>query len=231
MKRPNRVNCFPQLAADANTSTTKNADWMPCRKYGQARVLDETQVAAVISHIRKTSNSPESDEVKFLLSVRAGLRSAEIAGLTLRDLLTAEGKLGHLVQVSRHIGKGHRARSVPMHFQVREALLRLQAKYPQAQYVSFSKGQPRRAQTANAVNQWFTQIFRELGFEGCSSHSGRRTFITNLARIANETDYSLRDVQALAGHARLETTALYIDPSDNLGALVAALGCPRRRAA
>lgn len=235
MHTHHHINRLPRLAfahlgnagdLEAVTPATKRRI-----KQGRARILDEAQVNAVLSHIRNTSNSPESDEVKFLLSVRAGLRVAEIAGMTLPALLNADGKIGDRVEVGRHIGKGRKARLIPMHTELKAALVRLQRAFPNAVHVSFSRRQPRRVQSANAVNHWFAQIYRELGMVGCSSHSGRRTFITNLARIANETDYSLRDVQKLAGHARLETTAVYIEPADNLTALVASLGTPRKRAA
>ena len=53
--------------------------------------------------------------------------------------------------------------------------------------------------------------YRRVGFQGCSSHSGRRTFITNAARKISTVGGSLRDVQALAGHANLGTTQRYID--------------------
>jgi integrase len=51
----------------------------------------------------------------------------------------------------------------------------------------------------------------DLGFFGCSSHGGRRTFITNAARKISTVGGSLRDVQELAGHANLRTTQRYID--------------------
>jgi integrase/recombinase XerD len=47
------------------------------------------------------------------------------------------------------------------------------------------------------VQVWFARLYGALGFDGASSHSGRRTFI-------------LRDIQELAGHSSLATTQRYI---------------------
>jgi integrase/recombinase XerD len=63
----------------------------------------------------------------------------------------------------------------------------------------------------NSVVNWFVAMFRELGVEGCSSHSGRRTFITAAARRAHQAGCSLRDVQLLAGHRSIEVTQGYIE--------------------
>jgi len=63
----------------------------------------------------------------------------------------------------------------------------------------------------NSIVNWFVALFAELRIAGCSSHSGRRTFITNAARRAHRAGCSLRDVQLLAGHRSIETTQAYID--------------------
>ena len=64
--------------------------------------------------------------------------------------------------------------------------------------------------TARSVVNWFRAIYGSLGLQGCSSHSGRRTFITRTARLLSKTGGSLRDVQELAGHSSLTTTERYI---------------------
>src|SRR5689334_19395130 len=58
---------------------------------------------------------------------------------------------------------------------------------------------------------WFHRAFKALRLEGCSSHSGRRTFITRAARLVHKAGGSLRDVQLLAGHRSIQTTQRYID--------------------
>lgn len=76
----------------------------------------------------------------------------------------------------------------------------------------------------NAVVQWFRRLYAKAGFAGCTSHSGRRTFITTRARQANLQGCSIVDVQKLAGHLRLETTGTYVEPSPEQRKLVAAWG-------
>jgi integrase/recombinase XerD len=72
------------------------------------------------------------------------------------------------------------------------------------------RSQKKRAFSANTMCQLFLGIYKSCGLRGASSHSGRRTFITNLA----SKSVSVRVLAALAGHRSIATTQRYIDVND-----------------
>jgi integrase/recombinase XerD len=65
--------------------------------------------------------------------------------------------------------------------------------------------------SAQVIVNLFSRWYGELGFVGCSSHSGRRTFITNTAKKISLVGGSMRDIQELAGHSSLAITQRYIE--------------------
>jgi integrase/recombinase XerD len=68
---------------------------------------------------------------------------------------------------------------------------------------------------SNSVQIFFKRLYDRLGLKGASSHSGRRTFVTSLAKKIVAAGGSLRDVQQLAGHKSLSTTQRYIEGSSD----------------
>ncbi|MEQ1955142.1 site-specific integrase [Mesorhizobium sp. CN2-181] len=152
---------------------------------------------------------PERNVVIVLLSVRAGLRACEIASLQWGMVLTPKRKINHVIELPDWAAKKGSGRRVPMHRDLRKALARLAAVDGQDGPVVMSERG--RAMTARTVVNWFSRMYALCDLDGCSSHSGRRTFITNAARLVYWAGGSLRDVQQLAGHQSLKTTQAYID--------------------
>lgn len=169
----------------------------------QARTLTDKQFTTAMKACQDNR-----ERALVLLSVKAGLRAKEIAGLTW-DALDLDQKVLRL-----SVTKGGKFREVPMSAQVAEVLFEMKLQNGTDDHFIFGNthSAPGRAVSANAVNKWFSYFYRErLGWEGYSSHSGRRTFITNAARKVSLAGGSLKDVQALAGHSDLKTTSRYIE--------------------
>ncbi len=190
----------------------------------RAKTLETPQIEELLEVARITSSVPESAELRILLSFLGGLRAAEIANLPVAAMTTVQGYPAETINV---VGKRRKSRTVPMHPRIREALHRFLRLYPEARYISVSRRtrkKPPQKMSANSVTTWFHRLYGLSGFEGCSSHSGRRTFATVLARTCGAHNRSLVDVQHLLGHAQLSTTQAYIEASDNVRALVESLG-------
>ena len=190
----------------------------------RASVLDERAVARVVDCIVSQSRSPESDHLKLWLSVRGGLRAGEIAHLPVAAMLDARGRTAERFEV--YASKTRSKRMLHMHPEIQIALERLLRRYPEATHAAFSisgAGEPRR-QSASVVANWFHRLYRAAGLIGCSSHSGRRTFATQFARLAPLYGASTKDLQLALGHASLSSTECYLEPSDRVGQLVRALG-------
>lgn len=149
----------------------------------------------------------------LLLSLKAGLRACEISQLTWSMVLDAEGDVADAILLENAATKGNKGgRKVYLHDDLREALVNLmptrRVTSPGTCVVHSERG---KRLSANSICNWFASFYRNVGFAGCTSHSGRRTFITNAAKKIVTVGGSLRDVQELAGHASLQTTQSYIE--------------------
>ena len=174
----------------------------------QAKILSHQAVEELL-FFAETTRHPQRNRVIVLLSVKGGLRAAEIANVTWEMIETPTGDIGTSIELRDEAAKMGRGRRVPIHADLRAALVTWRKKCGSAGAVVRSeRGHP---MTALSIVVWFSRVYQATGLEGCSSHSGRRTFITRAARNVHKAGGSLRDVQVLAGHRSIQTTQRYID--------------------
>jgi integrase len=178
----------------------------------QAKTLSRQQVRAALHRARR-GRYPQRDRVMILLSVKAGLRAGEIAKLTWPMVLDADGRIGNRIELHDSAAKKGSGRTIPLHADLRRALVSLRRQAGAKGAVIRSERGGSRGMRPGSVVNWFRRLYSDLGLNGCSSHSGRRTFITNAARLVFKAGGSLRDVQQLAGHRSIEQTQAYIDGS------------------
>lgn len=176
----------------------------------QAKVLNPKQVDALLNHVGNLRNS-HRNQVVVLLSVKAGLRAKEIAALRWSMVVGADGEVGAAIHLTDDASKGKSGRLIPINKQLKAALIDLQCNDRHSCSDWVIRTERSAHTTAQAIVNLFQRWYRDLGLIGCSSHSGRRTFITNAARKIGSVGGSLRDVQWLAGHSSLQTTQRYIE--------------------
>lgn len=177
----------------------------------QAKTLTKHQQAALLSYL-KTTRHPKRNKVIFMLSIRAGLRSREIASITWSMITDAQGELSDAIKLQNSAAKGKSGGVIWMNKDLRQALYDYKATL---NHINADDRVIRTERSPNTSPQVIVNMFqnwyRKLGFDGCSSHSGRRTFITNAARKISTVGGSIRDVQALARHSSLQMTQRYIE--------------------
>ena len=177
-----------------------------------AKILGGGEVRRVLG-VALRRRYPDRNRVMVLLSVKAGLRACEIAWLTWPMVTDARGRIGAVIELPARAAKKGSGRRIPIHPELHRALVKLRRSSRDdgrctGVVVRSQRGGP---MTAKTIVNWFRSVFEEIGFEGCSSHSGRRTFVTRAARLIHKAGGSLRDVQELAGHRSIKTTQGYIE--------------------
>jgi integrase len=179
----------------------------------QAKIINEHQLQALLAWL-ETCKHATRNRLIVLLSFKAGLRAKEIASLKWSMIMTADGNIGDHIHLTNEASKGKSGRIIALNKELKKQLIKakeidgINIADARRSVIKTQRGQGTTAQViVNSFGEWY----RKLGFVGCSSHSGRRSFITQAARKASLVGGSLRDVQALARHASLTTTSRYIE--------------------
>jgi integrase len=174
----------------------------------QAKILLDQQIKSLLVFASAT-RYPLRNSLIVLLSVKAGLRAGEIAKLTWDMVLGPSGEVASVIELRDCAAKKNSGRLIPIHPTLRTALIAWRKMTSgTGPIVRSERGGP---MTPVSIVNWFAVAYRTVGLNGCSSHSGRRTFITRAARLVHKAGGSLRDVQLLAGHRSIQTTQRYID--------------------
>ena len=176
----------------------------------QAKHLSKGQIEAVLGYLANTRH-PVRNRLIFLLSIKAGLRAREIALLTWSMVTDAEGRIGKAILLENEASKGRSGRIVPINNELRRTLITWHGLARPDETPRVINTERSKQSSPQVIVNMFARWYEQIGFDGCSSHSGRRTFITNAARKISLVGGSLRDVQMLAGHTSLRVTQRYID--------------------
>ena len=190
-----------------HTNSTLSTTVSTVQMTKQAKTLNERELQRLLDFV-KTTKSAARNRAIILLTHLAGMRIGEVAAVRICDVVASDGTVRDEINLSAAQTKGNRSRSVLLNERVQSELAAYirTVRVRDVKQALFST-QRSAAFTANSLTQVVNGIYRNAGFAGASSHSGRRGILTNLA----EKGVSVRVMMALAGHANMATTQRYID--------------------
>jgi integrase/recombinase XerD len=179
-----------------------------------AKSLTTAELERVLSYI-STQPLAQRNRAMFLMTVAAGLRVSEVAGLTLGDVLNVDGSVKAEIYLSAQRVKHGHARTIYVNTRLQQELADYIAtkQHRDLEFPLFNSSRgPRCHFTANTMAQHFHWLYKNAGVSGASSHSGRKTFLTSLA----SQGVSVFVLASLAGHKAISTTQRYITVNDDV---------------
>ena len=172
----------------------------------QAKTLTKNEIDQVLAYLEKRKYS-ERNRAMFFMSLGAACRVGEIAALKMGDVVNPDGSIKGEVRLSASQTKGGQPRTVFLPKKLQEELEKyLVTRFIRNPEVPFFHTANRLGFTANTLTQHFFWMYRNAGIEA-SSHSGRRSRITELAQAG----IGVRTLAAIAGHRSIIVTQRYID--------------------
>lgn len=181
---------------------------------GKARVLTKLEIDSAISTLSSPNSSGKHDfrnSVILSISYYLGLRVKEITGLNVRDVYYVNGKV--VTSIHLKVTKGQKVRTVYIPNKLKTLLeLYLKSNSQIAnQLVNLTyplfKSQKGGRFTPNTMQMLLKNIYSKFLLEGCSSHTGRRSFATRLI----EKGADIKAVSTLMGHSSINMTARYVE--------------------
>ena len=179
----------------------------------QAKTLTPQELRRVTDYVA-TRKHAARNRVMLLMTHLAGMRVGEVAALRIDDVVDADGDVRQEIRLDADQTKGSYARVVFVGEKLRKELkiyLALFKPVDRSRKLFYTQKRMQSGFDSNTLAQHFHHLYRAVGIEGASSHSGRRSFITNLA----SKGVGVRVLMSLAGHRNISTTQAYIDVNDN----------------
>ena len=179
----------------------------------KAKTLNKAELKRVLNYNAAHERYRERNRAMILLTHLCGLRIGEVVNLKVSDVIDYNCKVKSEILLTKKQTKGKQARTVFVSKRMRKELDR----YIKHAVVRFSgsylfKTQKSQRFSSNTATQLLQRIYERSGLSGATSHSGRRSFITDLATKG----ISVRVLAALAGHQSIATTQRYIDVNDEM---------------
>ena len=182
-------------------------------KMAQARTINEKQAKTMFAFL-STQRNAIRNQAMFALSYYCGLRAKEIASLKVGDVLKADGSIKDVADLSAEQTKGRSGREFYINKHAKQHIAALIKSMPvvEPHFPLLQVMGKRKAFSANGIAIAMRNIYNDAGFTGCSSHTGRRSAISQLANKG----VGIRIIQKFSGHRQLQSVQHYLDANEEM---------------
>ena len=176
---------------------------MKIKGHGQGKVLSVSEIDRLFTWGFKC----DRDRALFGICLHTGCRISEALALTADDLAQ-----GYLI-LRKQITKGKKVtRTIPVNSQLQGLLDVYLATISRSGYLfpGHHNAKTPKQMTRSAADWILKQACERVGLRGVSTHSFRRTALTNMS----DAGVPLRVIQKISGHSSLATLQRYLDVGD-----------------
>lgn len=174
-------------------------------RHGRARVLSQQEIQSIFSHGLQNLR----DRTLFAVCLFTACRIREACTLLTADIYAPSGLIRPKLTLRKANTKGKLAtRSIPV---IEDLRVLLTSYKPQAGDVYLFPGRCNGHISHDSGARILRSAFQTVGVEGASSHSLRRTALTQMSSAG----IPLRIIQEISGHRNLEQLQAYLEVTDD----------------
>ena len=185
---------------------------MERKKMINRAIIDEKKQKAIFKYIDTMRNGKQL-KLMFGFNWLAGMRCINFAYLQLGDVIDEFGKVRDIIELTPEKNKGSKKARYYVNDELKAMIKEYVNEYKlkdSTRYLFVSQ-KTRKPYNRNSLSKIFTAIYKTFGLE-CSTHYGRRHFITEL--LTNGVD--ITSVKTLVNHANVSMTAKYYNEDENM---------------
>ena len=173
---------------------------------GQAAILSSKEIDQVFKLLK-----PGRDRCLFGLGIYTGMRIGEIIRLK-QEQVFSDGGVKYQLTVKRLKKRANVYSDIPLHPKLRSLLKEYKGIVRQGEWLFPSSESVDGHLSRIRAHLILTEAFESLNLEGASTHSMRRTCLTQMSR----SGIPLRTIQEISGHSNLGQLQSYlqVDPED-----------------
>lgn len=173
-------------------------------------IIQEKTLKAIFKHIRTLSNGKQI-EMMFKFNYMAGMRCINFCYLQVKDVLDENNNVRDIIELTPDKNKGAKKAKYYISDDLKKDIKEYLADFNKENrnrflFTSQKTGKP---YNRNSISRIFTSIYKTFNLD-CSTHFGRRNFITTL--LTNGID--ITTVKTLVNHKNIQTTSIYYNENE-----------------